>query len=170
MTAGRGRGGGNQQVDRNRDKFIELLANCCISAAATSTSNMHLDDNNSNRDMLVPHPTPHDVVLLRSETTSGAPTRPALHHVGTQHWRILIWANRHIFRSLEADLHKQLLVDSVIEAVRTRDPPGRFLIQEDLLVSGSEQPCWYDAGDEVAQLATLLTFYNQNEDDEDEPW
>lgn len=87
----------------------------------------------------IPHPHPHDVLCGRGGGTNN--------HIGNSHWRMLVAANKELYVSLPKK-QKMLLSKSIVNAVRSQNPPGRFL-QKD---SKSER--WYDVGDQRATEKT----------------
>lgn len=87
----------------------------------------------------VTHPHPHDVLCGRGGGTNA--------HVGNSHWRMLVAANKEMYVSLPKK-QKMLLSKSIVNAVRSQNPPGRFL-QKD-----NKTNLWYDVGDQRAQEKT----------------
>lgn len=69
-------------------------------------------------------------------------------HAGNAQWRMLVAANKELYVSLPKK-QKMLLAQSIVNAVRSQNPPGRFL-QKD--VNGNN--LWYDVGDKRAQEKT----------------
>ena len=68
-------------------------------------------------------------------------------HVGNTHWRMLIAANKELYVSLPKS-KKILLSKSIVQAIRSQNPPGRFLHKEE------NSDLWYDVGDIKAQEKT----------------
>ena len=87
----------------------------------------------------IPQPHPHDVLCGRGGGTNA--------HVGNSHWRMLVQANKELYVSLPKR-QKMLLSKSIVNAVRSQNPPGRFL-QKD-----TKTDLWYDVGDQRAQEKT----------------
>jgi len=87
----------------------------------------------------IPQPHPHDVLCGRGGGTNN--------HIGNSHWRMLVAANKQLYTTLPKR-QKMLLSRSIVNAVRSQNPPGRFL-QKD---SKSNQ--WFDVGDQRAQEKT----------------
>jgi len=87
----------------------------------------------------VPQPHPHDVLCGRGGGTNA--------HIGNSHWRMLVSANKELYVTLPKR-QKMLLSKSIVNAVRSQNPPGRFL-QKD-----SKTDLWYDVGDQRAQEKT----------------
>jgi len=68
-------------------------------------------------------------------------------HLGNKEYRAVITANK--VRYIEAGRNvKSLLVDSIVNAVRLQNPPGRFLEKDD------DTGLWYDIGDRRAFAKT----------------
>ena len=87
----------------------------------------------------IPQPYSHDVLCGRGGGTNN--------HVGNAHWRMLVAANKELYVTLPKR-QKMLLSKSIVNAVRSQAPPGRFL-QKD-----SKTDKWYDVGDQRAQEKT----------------
>jgi hypothetical protein len=87
----------------------------------------------------IPHPHPHDVLCGRGGGTNN--------HVGNSHWRMLVAANKQLYITLPKR-QKMLLSRSIVNAVRSQNPPGRFL-QKD-----SKSNFLFDVGDQRAQEKT----------------
>ncbi|GAX10433.1 hypothetical protein FisN_21Lh132 [Fistulifera solaris] len=87
----------------------------------------------------VAHIHAHDVLCGRGGGTNA--------HVGNAHWRMLVAANKELYVSLPKK-QKMLLSKSIVNAVRSQNPPGRFL-QKD-----NKTNLWYDVGDQRAQEKT----------------
>ena len=87
----------------------------------------------------VDHPHSHDVLCGRGGGTNN--------HVGNSHWRMLVAANKQLYVSLPKR-QKMLLSRSIVNAVRSQNPPGRFLQKE----ANSDK--WSDVGDQRAQEKT----------------
>ena len=87
----------------------------------------------------VPHPHPHDVLCGRGGGTNS--------HVGNAHWRMLVAANKQLYITLPKR-QKMLLSRSIVNAVRSQNPPGRFLAKD------SKSNLWFDVGDQRAQEKT----------------
>lgn len=87
----------------------------------------------------IPSPHPHDVLCGRGGGTNN--------HVGNSHWRMLVAANKQLYVTLPKR-QKMLLSRSIVNAVRSQNPPGRFL-QKD-----NKSELWYDVGDQRAQEKT----------------
>jgi hypothetical protein len=87
----------------------------------------------------IPQPHAHDVLCGRGGGTNQ--------HVGNSHWRMLVAANKQLYITLPKR-QKMLLSRSIVNAVRSQKPPGRFL-QKD-----SQTSLWYDVGDQRAQEKT----------------
>lgn len=87
----------------------------------------------------IPAPHPHDVLCGRGGGTNN--------HVGNSHWRMLVAANKQLYVTLPKR-QKMLLSRSIVNAVRSQNPPGRFL-QKD-----TKSDLWYDVGDQRAQEKT----------------
>ena len=83
----------------------------------------------------VPHPHPHDVLCGRGGATNN--------HIGNSHWRQLVQANKELYLKLPKR-QKQLLSKSIVHAVRSQNPPGRFLQKH------PQTDLWYDVGDNRA--------------------
>ncbi len=89
------------------------------------------------RDILEPHA--HDVLCGRGGGTNN--------HIGNSHWRLLVAANKQLYVTLPKR-QKMLLSRSIVNAVRSQNPPGRFLEKN------SKTNHWYDVGDHRAQEKT----------------
>lgn len=89
------------------------------------------------KDITAPHP--HDVLCGRGGGTNN--------HVGNSHWRMLVAANKQLYVTLPKR-QKMLLSRSIVNAVRSQNPPGRFLQKE------AKSDLWYDVGDQRAQEKT----------------
>jgi hypothetical protein len=89
------------------------------------------------KDISAPHP--HDVLCGRGGGTNN--------HIGNSHWRMLVAANKQLYITLPKR-QKMLLSRSIVNAVRSQNPPGRFL-QKD-----SKTNTWFDVGDQRAQEKT----------------
>lgn len=87
----------------------------------------------------IPQPHPHDVLCGRGGGTNN--------HIGNSHWRMLVAANKQLYITLPKR-QKMLLSRSIVNAVRSQNPPGRFL-QKD-----SKSNKWFDVGDQRAQEKT----------------
>jgi len=87
----------------------------------------------------IPHPHPHDVLCGRGGGTNA--------HIGNSHWRMLVSTNKELYVTLPKR-QKMLLSKSIVNAVRSQHPPGRFL-QKD-----PQTELWYDVGDQRAQEKT----------------
>jgi hypothetical protein len=87
----------------------------------------------------IPNPHPHDVLCGRGGGTNN--------HVGNSHWRMLVAANKQLYITLPKR-QKMLLSRSIVNAVRSQNPPGRFL-QKD-----NKAGMWLDVGDQRAQEKT----------------
>lgn len=83
---------------------------------------------------------PHDVLCGRG--------RGASKHIGNIRWRELISDKRKEYASLP-NTHKAYLSQSIVYAVKTLNPPGRFL-QKDPMTRST----WYKIGDQRAQEKT----------------
>ena len=89
------------------------------------------------KDIYCPHP--HDVLCGRGGGTNN--------HLGNSHWRTLVAANKELYVTLPKR-QKILLSRSIVHAVRSQNPPGRFLQRD------SDTDLWYDVGDQRAQEKT----------------
>lgn len=89
------------------------------------------------KDISQPHA--HDVLCGRGGGTNN--------HIGNSHWRMLVAANKQLYITLPKR-QKMLLSRSIVNAVRSQNPPGRFLQKE------SKTNLWYDVGDQRAQEKT----------------
>jgi hypothetical protein len=87
----------------------------------------------------IPHPHPHDVLCGRGGGTNA--------HVGNTHWRMLVAANKETYVTLPKK-QKMLLSKSIVNAIRSQGPPGRFL-QKD-----NNTNLWYEVGDKRAEEKT----------------
>ncbi|KAG7369720.1 hypothetical protein IV203_027466 [Nitzschia inconspicua] len=87
----------------------------------------------------IPQPHAHDVLCGRGGGTNN--------HIGNSHWRMLVAANKQLYVTLPKR-QKMLLSRSIVNAVRSQNPPGRFL-QKD-----SKSNLWFDVGDQRAQEKT----------------
>lgn len=87
----------------------------------------------------IPQPHPHDVLCGRGGGTNN--------HIGNSHWRMLVAANKQLYITLPKR-QKMLLSRSIVNAVRSQNPPGRFL-QKD-----GKSNLWFDVGDQRAQEKT----------------
>lgn len=103
-----------------------------------STSNHHQYANNYPLKN-IPQPHPHDVLCGRGGGTNA--------HIGNSHWRMLVSTNKELYVTLPKR-QKMLLSKSIVNAVRSQHPPGRFL-QKD-----PQTELWYDVGDQRAQEKT----------------
>lgn len=68
-------------------------------------------------------------------------------HPGNMQWRTLVAANKELYVSLPKK-QKMLLSQSIVNAVRSQDPPGRFLGKD------NKTETWHDVGDKRAQEKT----------------
>jgi hypothetical protein len=89
------------------------------------------------RDITIPHP--HDVLCGRGGGTNN--------HVGNTHWRMLVAANKQLYVTLPKR-QKMLLSQSIVKAIRSQNPPGRFLQKQ------AQSDYWCDVGDQRAQEKT----------------
>lgn len=89
------------------------------------------------KDIQAPHP--HDVLCGRGGGSNN--------HIGNSHWRMLVAANKQLYITLPKR-QKMLLSRSIVNAVRSQNPPGRFL-QKDTKTNQ-----WFDVGDQRAQEKT----------------
>lgn len=89
------------------------------------------------KDITAPHP--HDVLCGRGGGTNN--------HIGNSHWRMLVAANKQLYVTLPKR-QKMLLSRSIVNAVRSQNPPGRFLQRD------SKTNKWFDVGDQRAQEKT----------------
>jgi hypothetical protein len=87
----------------------------------------------------IPEPHPHDVLCGRGGGTNS--------FIGNQHWRMLVQSNKELYLALPKR-QKMLLSLSIVQSIRSQDPPGRFL-QKD-----AETNLWFDVGDQKAQEKT----------------
>jgi hypothetical protein len=87
----------------------------------------------------IPQPHDHDVLCGRGGGTNN--------HIGNSHWRMLVAANKQLYMTLPKR-QKMLLSRSIVNAVRSQNPPGRFL-QKD-----GKSDLWSDVGDQRAQEKT----------------
>jgi hypothetical protein len=87
----------------------------------------------------IPQPHSHDVLCGRGGGTNN--------HIGNSHWRMLVAANKKLYITLPKR-QKMLLSRSIVNAVRSQNPPGRFL-QKD-----NKSNLWFDVGDQRAQEKT----------------
>mmetsp|Transcript_9368 Transcript_9368/g.10384 ORF Transcript_9368/g.10384 Transcript_9368/m.10384 type:complete len:427 (+) Transcript_9368:46-1326(+) len=101
------------------------------------SSQLNFNNNYPLKDISSPHP--HDVLCGRGGGTNN--------HVGNSHWRMLVAANKQLYVTLPKR-QKMLLSRSIVNAVRSQNPPGRFL-QKD-----AKSELWYDVGDQRAQEKT----------------
>ena len=67
--------------------------------------------------------------------------------VGNSHWRMLVAANKQLYITLPKR-QKMLLSRSIVNAVRSQNPPGRFLQKN------GKTKLWVDVGDQRAQEKT----------------
>ena len=84
-------------------------------------------------------PHPNDVLCGRGGMTNQ--------HVGNAHWRSLVAANRRLYIKLPKK-QKMLVAESIVKAVRSQDPPGRFLKLD------HQTKVWTDIGDRKAAAKT----------------
>lgn len=89
------------------------------------------------KDIEFPHD--HDVLCGRGGRTNS--------HPGNTHWRMLIAANKELYVLLPK-CKKILVSKSIVRAIRSQNPPGRFLHKEE------NSDLWYDVGDIKAQEKT----------------
>src|SRR6476660_1978228 len=89
------------------------------------------------KDIESPHS--HDVLCGRGGGSNS--------HVGNMHWRMLVAANKELYVTLPKK-QKLLLSMSIVNAVRSQTPPGRFL-QKD-----AKSELYFDVGDQRAQEKT----------------
>lgn len=68
-------------------------------------------------------------------------------HVGNAHWRSLVAANKRLYLKLPKR-QKMLVSESIVKAVRSQDPPGRFLKLD------RQTKIWTDIGDRKAASKT----------------
>ena len=80
------------------------------------------------------NPLPGDVLCGRGGGTN--------HHSGNNHWRSLVSANKRLYLTLPKR-QKALLAKSIVHAIRSHNPRGRFLQRG---VDG----LWHDIGDRKA--------------------
>jgi hypothetical protein len=83
-------------------------------------------------------PLPSDVLCGRGGGTN--------HHPGNSNWRSLVSANKRLYLTLPKR-QKGLVAKSIVHAVRSQNPPGRFLQRD-------EHGLWYDIGDDKAWFKT----------------
>eukprot|EP00980_Cylindrotheca_fusiformis_P017877 scaffold5671_cov64-Cylindrotheca_fusiformis.AAC.1 len=83
----------------------------------TPTPPKHTDKPSTKQDILHPHP--HDVLF-------GRGLEPNKHHPGNVHWRKMVKANRAKY-SVSPKAKKVTISRSLVKAVRSQNPPGRFL-------------------------------------------
>ena len=84
-------------------------------------------------------PHPNDVLCGRGGMTNQ--------HVGNAHWRSLVAANKRLYLKLPKK-QKMLVSQSIVKAVRSQDPPGRFLKLD------HQTKIWTDVGDRKAVSKT----------------
>jgi len=87
----------------------------------------------------IPEAHAHDVLCGRGGGTNN--------HIGNSHWRMLVAANKQLYITLPKR-QKMLLSRSIVNAVRSQNPPGRFLQKE------GKTKLWFDVGDQRAQEKT----------------
>lgn len=87
----------------------------------------------------IPHPHPHDVLCGRGPGI--------LRHPGNKRWRELISENMADYVAMRRK-HRPTIIHSIVQAVRSLSPPGRFLTRN------RRTGTWYDIGDEQASLKT----------------
>jgi hypothetical protein len=118
-----------------------ILADDGDASAAAVRLGSNDSNGNSNHyplhDVVNPHP--HDVLCGRGGATNS--------HIGNSHWRTLVTTNKELYVTLPKR-QKQLLSKSIVHAVRSQNPPGRFL-QKDFSTG-----LWFDVGDVKAQEKT----------------
>lgn len=68
-------------------------------------------------------------------------------HPGNTIWRLLISANKPVYRTLSKD-QKAVLVQSIVFAVHHSDPPGRFMVND------KKSNTWFEMQDDNPQLST----------------
>ena len=85
------------------------------------------------------YPHPHDVLCGRGGQSNV--------HPGNTQWRMLVATNKELYVTLPKK-QKMMLSQSIVNAVRSQNPPGRFL-QKDV-----HHDVWYDVGDKRAQEKT----------------
>jgi hypothetical protein len=84
-------------------------------------------------------PNPNDVLCGRGGGTNNSE--------GNLNWRKLVALNKHVYTTLPKR-QKMLLSNYIVSAVRSQEPPGRFLEKD------TNSDAWYDVGDERAQRKT----------------
>ena len=77
-------------------------------------------------------------------------------HVGNVHWRMLVAANKQLYSQLNKK-QKQMLSRSIVHAVRTQRPMGRFLQRQ-----GPQSALWCDVGDARAVEKTSQALREGN--------
>jgi hypothetical protein len=87
----------------------------------------------------IPQPHQHDVLCGRGGGTNN--------YLGNSNWRTLVASNKELYVTLPRK-KKMLLSKSIVNAVRSQNPPGRFLQKH----SGTDM--YYDIGDQKAQEKT----------------
>jgi hypothetical protein len=85
------------------------------------------------RDIVTPHA--HDVLCGRGNFANT--------HQGNRNWRRLVTVNKDLYAALPK-FQKQLLSQSIVSAVTSQDPPGRFLQRD------SVSQLWYNVGESKA--------------------
>jgi hypothetical protein len=84
-------------------------------------------------------PNPNDVLCGRGGGTNN--------NTGNMNWREVVAFNKQLYTTLPAK-EKMRLSRSIVSAVRSQEPPGRFLEKDTI------SDTWYDIGDERAQKKT----------------
>mmetsp|Transcript_383 Transcript_383/g.671 ORF Transcript_383/g.671 Transcript_383/m.671 type:complete len:614 (-) Transcript_383:174-2015(-) len=85
------------------------------------------------RDIVTPHA--NDVLCGRGNFANT--------HEGNRNWHRLVTANKELYAALPK-FHKQLLSQSIVSAVTSQNPPGRFLQRD------SVSQLWYNVGENKA--------------------
>ena len=120
---------------------LALPATCVVHSIPVAITTFSMESMNSSnyplRNILEPHA--HDVLCGRGGGTNN--------HIGNSHWRLLVAANKQLYVTLPKR-QKMLLSRSIVNAVRSQNPPGRFLEKN------SKTNQWYDVGDHRAQEKT----------------
>jgi hypothetical protein len=119
-----------------------ILADGDTASGSLGTNSNNINNNNTYANYPlrgVPNPHPHDVLCGRGGATNS--------HIGNSHWRTLVTTNKELYVTLPKR-QKQLLSKSIVHAVRSQNPPGRFL-QKDFPTG-----LWFDVGDVRAQEKT----------------
>eukprot|EP00980_Cylindrotheca_fusiformis_P013301 scaffold3380_cov106-Cylindrotheca_fusiformis.AAC.6 len=106
--------------------------------ATPTQANKYTDEQPLEQDIIYPHS--NDVLCGRGGETNK--------HIGNVHWRRMVKDRQAEYIMLPSRKQKMELSRSIVKAVRSQNPPGRFLQRD------SKTYKWFDVGDKWAQEKT----------------